>query len=191
MRGMLDAAIARLRRFAHDKRGAALVEFALILPAMLALYLGSIEASSLITVDRRVNIISSTVGDLVARWNPDAGAIPSSVLTDYFKASEGIIFPYAKSGLQQVVSVVSVAANGTTSVVWSCGYNGGTKRTAGAAYTLPANVNQLARGGWVVASETWYAHEPLLGVVLTDTYSLYHESFYMPRFEELINGPTC
>jgi Flp pilus assembly protein TadG len=186
----IATSIASLRRFVADQRAAAVVEFALIIPVLLVLYLGSIEASSLITVDRRVNVISGTVGDLVARWDPD-NSIPSDILEDYFKASESIIFPYSSTGLAQVVSVVAVAANGNTSVVWSCGHNGGTKRTAGSSYTLPTNVNQLARGGWVVASETSYPYAPLLGIVLTETYNLSRASYYLPRFEEQINGPSA
>ena len=190
---MIARLIAQFQRFAADQRAVAVVEFALIIPVLLVLYLGSIEASSLITVDRRVNVISGTVGDLVARWDPEDGAnpIPSATLDDYFNASESIIFPYSTTGLTQVVTVIEVAANGTTKVLWSCGYNGGTKRATNSSYTLPTNVNQLARDGWVVASETSYPYEPLLGIVLTETYNLNRASYYLPRFEEEIEGPTC
>ena len=182
----------RLRRFAKDIRAAAAVEFALIVPLLLLLFLGTIEASSLITVDRRVNIISGTVGDLVSRWDPDAGAISSSELTDYFRASEGIIYPYSTTGLKQVISVVQVAANGTTSVMWSCGYNGGTKRATSSAYTsLPPHMNELARGGYIIASETAYSYLPVLGMVYTEALDLYQESFYLPRYDAYIAGPTC
>ena len=68
---MIRAAYSRLRsllgRFGKAREGAAAVEFALILPFMLMLYAGSIELSDLINVDRRITVISSTVGDLVAR----------------------------------------------------------------------------------------------------------------------------
>lgn len=193
MQRMTDI-LARLRamRLVRDTRGAAAVEFALILPFLLLLFLGSIEASSLITVDRRVNIISGTVGDLVAR---SEDSISASTLTDYFKASEGIIFPYAEDDLQQVVSLLQVASNGTTTVLWSCGYNGGTKHTINDPYTLPAHLNTIARppsgSGYVVASETSYAYEPVLGLVLSDTFHLFRASFYLPRFESNIAGPTC
>ena len=179
-------------RFLRDAGGAAAVEFALIMPLLLLLFLGTIEASTLITVDRRINVISGTVGDLVSRWDPDAGAIPSSELNDYFRASEGIIYPYPTTGLQQVVSFVEVASNGTTKVKWSCAYNGGTKRATNSAYTsLPTHMNQLARGGWVVASETSYNYLPVLGMVFTDALHLYQQSFYLPRYASEISGPAC
>lgn len=182
----------RLAVFACDARGVAAVEFALILPILLLLYLGTIEASSLITVDRRINIISGTVGDLVSRWNPDDDEIPLSTLTDYFKASEAIAYPYPTTALKQAVSFVQVASDGSTKVLWSCGYNGGTKRAADSEYaSLPDGMNTIARGGYVVASETWYPYKPVLGLIYSETFNLYQQAFYIPRFEDPIDGPSC
>jgi hypothetical protein len=145
-------------------------------------------------VDRRINVISGTVGDLVARWDPVAGPIPSSTLTDYFKASQGIIFPYATAGLKQVVSFIKVNNDGTTQVQWSCGYNGANKRTTNSAYpSLPAKMKDLARTSstYVVASEVSYAYKPVLGMVFQNALNLYNESFYLPRYESAISGPSC
>jgi Flp pilus assembly protein TadG len=188
--------LRRLKRFGREDRAAAAVEFALILPFLLLLFTGSLEASSLITVDRRINVISGTVGDLVSRWDPDAGAIQSATLTDYFKASQGIIFPYSTTGLKQIVSVVEVSSTGVTKVKWSCGYNGGVKRATDSQYTsLPAKMNELARPpsgtGYVVASEVAYSYKPVLGIVFTNALNLYNESFYLPRYQSYITGPTC
>src|SRR5690606_26993438 len=72
----------RLRRFSHDRRGAAAVEFALVVPLLLLLYLGTVEASALYTVDRRIVTISGTMGDLVARVN---GSISQATLDDFFQ----------------------------------------------------------------------------------------------------------
>lgn len=181
-----------LARFAGDARATALVEFALILPLLLLLFLGSVEASSLLTVDRRVTVISGTIGDLVARWDAETGAIPSGTLTDYFQAAQGIIYPYSTSPLQQVVSVVRVAADGSTAVEWSCAVNGGTARAVDSAYaSLPDNMNLLARGSWVVAAEASYSYRPVLGLVFTEALDLYNQSFYLPRFEKEIVGPIC
>lgn len=177
---------SKLKRFRAEERGAAAVEFALILPFLLLLFMGSIEASSLITVDRRVNVISGTVGDLVARTE---GTLSGTTLTDYFMASQNIMFPYATTALKQVVSFVAVDDEGATSVVWSCGYNGGEAHTATSSYTLPEKMNELAREGWVVASETEYSYRPVLGLVFTNAITLHRESFYLPRYEAAIGAP--
>lgn len=202
---LLRRQIGRLvRRFAEDKRGAALVEFALILPAMLGLYVGAVEVSSLITIDRRVNIVSSTVGDLVARWdprNPAQPSLPTSDLTDYFEASEGIVFPYDILPLNQRVSVIFVPTTGTPRVEWSCSYGpaGGLAEgyAANSDYeALPTNMATLARGSVaqrIVVSESSYEYSPVIQVFngLADAYNLTSASFYLPRYERAIPGPDC
>lgn len=173
------------RGFGRATDGVAVVEFALVVPLLLLLYLGSIEASSLYTVDRRVTIIAGTVGDLVARWDPDLGNIPQGTIDDYFTASEIIMTPYDPVGLGQVLTLVSVDAMGNTAVVWSEATGGATARTTGASYPLAAStqMNQLARDeGCFVASETSYSYTPVLGVVFQDAVALEHTSYFLPRF---------
>ena len=185
----MSSLLQRIGWLKRDEDGTAVVEFALILPFLLLLFLGSIEASSLITVDRRVNVISGTLGDLVAR---SEDSINNTTIQDYFTAAQKIIYPYATGALTQAVSLVEVAANGTTKVLWSCGYNGGTARAVDSTYTLPTKMNELARGGWIVVSLTTYNYTPVLGVIFDDVFHLTSESYYLPRFEEAIVGPgTC
>jgi Flp pilus assembly protein TadG len=179
---------ARARQFHHNESAVAAVEFALILPFLLALYFGSMEASSLFTADRRVNTISATIGDLVSQWDHDDGAIPLDTLNDYFAASEALIYPMATTGLKQVVTCVRVNADGTTQIMWSKGYNGGQARIVNEAYPLAdtKQMNVVARGSYIIAAETSYAYEPLLGQVFTSAVNLYHENLYIPRFGGLI-----
>lgn len=175
-----------LHHFANSERAVAAVEFAMILPVMLVLYLGSIEASSLYTVDRRVTTISSTMGDLVSQADD---VIAPDDIDDYFEAAEGILIPYSQANLQQVVSLIEIRNNGATKIVWSCA-SGGSAHSPGDSYpALAANsqMNQIARGtgsnkGYLVASETSYAYTPVFGAVIPGPINLYRESFYLPRF---------
>ena len=182
--------ISLLRRFGSSERGVAAVEFALVMPFLITLYFGSMEAAALYTADRRVNTISATMGDLVSQWDPDDGAIPTGTMTDYFKAANGLIYPMATTNLKQVVSFVQVNADGTTKVLWSKGYNGGTPRVVNSSYPLAAGkmMNQVARGSWVIASEVYYSYKPLLGVVFSTSLSLSHENLFLPRYQAAITA---
>lgn len=189
--GRLGRFGALVARFAKAGSGVAVVEFALIMPVLLMLYFGSIEASSLFTVDRRVTVVASTIGDLVAQWNPDAGEIPQGTLDDYFAAAAAIMTPYDASGITQVVSFVSVDATGNTAVLWSQATGGGVARTAGEAYPLDAatQMNQIARtGGYFVAAETALAYKPVLGLAFPDPLTLTHISYFLPRFGTCIDA---
>lgn len=178
----LRETIARLRR---ENEAVAAVEFALVLPLLIALYFGSIEASALFTADRRVNTVSATVGDLFAQWDDDDGSIPTATQTNYFQASTGLMYPMSTTGLHIVVSGVSISSTGVTNVVWSRGYNGATPRTVNTTYPLTqsAMMNQVSRTvGFIIASEVYYPYTPLLGVMFPTEVNLYHENLYIPRY---------
>ena len=189
-----------LGRFRRNERGAAAVEFALILPFLILLYMGSIEASALFTVDRRIEVIAATNADLVARWNPNQGTISSSTVRDYFRAAEGIITPYSTTGLKQVVSFLNVAADGTARVAWSCGWNGGSSLPTNQVYPLKTQMKRLVTGandslqngkaGFLVASTTEYAYKPLLGMVFPNALNLQSEALFLPRFGQALAAPN-
>lgn len=185
-----------LAAFRADGSGAAVVEFAMLLPLLLLLYVGSVEVSELIVADRRINTISGTVGDLVARSD---GVITEAQLTEYTQAAEPIIQPFPETSLMQVVTCVFIDADGNTSVEWSRGFNDGTPYDDGDPYPGLAvgasDMNLIARGGYVIASETYYSYTPIFGFRLNDLFNLsrdmtsidlYHENFYMPRFGDII-----
>ena len=190
MRNQLQRWVKNLaRRFGQNERGAAAVEFALILPFLLTLYLGSIEASSLFTVDRRVEVISGTVADLVARWNPNTGILPRDTLKDYFKAAQGIITPYSTTGLTQVLTVVTVTPGGAATVLWSCGWNGGYAHPAGNYYELGYEMAIRSKGGSVITAKTRYSYQPVLGMVFTSAIWMDNEAVFLPRFGAEIKKP--
>jgi Flp pilus assembly protein TadG len=174
---------AKLESFRIAQTGAAAVEFALILPAMLFLYVGANEASMLISMDRKVQLISGAVGDLVARTDAD---ISSGDLQNYVDVAGGIISPYVVENMVQIVSQVKVE-NGKGRVVWSRGFddqepNPKLNRADGAEYVLPEAVTKIAEGDYVIVAETRLPYTPLYGIVYTSPVTLYRENFFMPRF---------
>ena len=51
----------------RDKRGVSAVEFALLTPIILLIYVGVAEIGNLLTVERRVETVASTAADLTAQ----------------------------------------------------------------------------------------------------------------------------
>jgi Flp pilus assembly protein TadG len=189
----LGRLLGSVRRFARARQGAAAVEFALILPIMLSMYLGSIELSSVFTVDQRVINIAGTVGDLVARAD---ASIDSTTLNDYFQAAQAIIAPYSTTGLKQVISVVSVNASNVTKVEWSKGYNGGSAMTVGNPYggshPIPDAMLSISHSsGYIIVSEASYSYTPVLGLFFKQPFTLYHQDFYLPRYPGNITCTGC
>lgn len=178
---LIAALIGRLRR---SEAGVAAVEFALILPVMLLVYIGTLEASTLITVDRKVQSVAGAIGDLSARVEDSLSA---SLLQDYFRAASGIMTPYSPEAVVQVVTGVRVLNDGTTVVAWTRKYENGTYSsttpyTVNDTYPLPIEMVNVARGHMVIAAEASYTYTPLLGLVIDMPVNLYRSSFFMPRF---------
>ena len=176
---------ARLRSFGRREDGTAAVEFALVLPIMLLLYIGSIEISLLISMDRKLQSVTGALGDLVARSDT---TIAEAVLDDYFKAASGIMTPHPVADLYQTVTQVKVDEDGeTATVVWSREYHAGdlsvgTEHLEGASFVLPLAMREIAKDSYVIVAEGSYAYPPLYGFAFQTTVNLYRENFFMPRF---------
>lgn len=175
--------LSRVRRFASDVRAVAAVEFALILPLLISLYLGTIEATVLYAVDHKVATVAATMGDLVSREKDE---ITGTELTTYFTAAATIMRPYPTTGLGQVVSLLNIDADGVATVKWSVASGEAEEREDDSVYPLDAStqINQLARGasGWLIASEITYPHVPTIGYMIPATINLRHVQYYLPRF---------
>jgi Flp pilus assembly protein TadG len=185
MRALCKSLIERLRAFRLVEDGVAAVEFALILPMLFILYIGSVEASALISMDRRVQSVAGSLGDLVARSNK---TLTSTTMTDYFRAARGMMTPYPAEGLRQVVTQVQVAADGSGAVVvWSKQYvdgvySNGVTHTVNSAFDLDEKMREIAKGNYVIVSEVSLSYLPLYGLVIKQPISLYRENYFMPRF---------
>jgi Flp pilus assembly protein TadG len=177
---LLDGIKVRLRAFASAREGAAAVEFALVLPVMMLLYVGALELSDLISVDRRVTVMASTVGDLVARAD---GVIEEDDLNDYFNAAKEIMTPYKTTGLMQLITAVYVSPDGATATVqWSKSSGGAPTKATNSTMALPAEIREISKDKYVIVSETSYAYTPLLGIVFQNPFTLYRENYHLPRF---------
>lgn len=170
-------------RIGRDRQGMAAVEFAMIAPILFVLFIGTVEISQALTVDRRVGQAASSTADLIAR------APSSGLTTDDVDASMLIVrqlmSPYAVSPL--LVKIVSVKASTNASgaltytVDWSRDSAGGTPYSRNTNYSnIPANL--LASGESVIVSETRYRYSPLIFSYFIKSAFNMNETFYLkPR----------
>jgi Flp pilus assembly protein TadG len=185
MSKLAQGLVGLLRKFVRRQNGVAAVEFALVVPVMLSVYLGCSEAATLLTADRKVQSVAGAVGDLVARSNK---VITEAQIKDYFEAARSIMVPYNSARLVQTVTAVAVSSTGTSTVTWSVRYSGGTlsktvaDHAVGSTYKLPKEMVDIAKGQTVIAAETSYGYTPLLGVVFKNELDLRRSALFMPRF---------
>lgn len=173
---------ARLRR---DTGGMAAIEFAMIVPIMFFLFVGTIEFSQALTVDRRLTQAASSTADLIARA-PNSGLTAAQVDRD-LKIIEQLIAPYELERLY--VKVISVIAQGTPgnpsalsyTVDWSRDNLAGTPHSRGDTYAdIPQGL--LVAGESVIVSEATYNYTPLVFNYFIQSAFNMTERFYLkPR----------
>jgi Flp pilus assembly protein TadG len=161
-------------QFSAAKSGIAAIEFALLLPVMLVLYLGCVEITSGVAIQRKVTLTARTVADLASQYT----AIGSSDMTNILNAGPDIIVPYSSSPLQAIVSELSINAQGQAVVVWSSAYNG-TARTVGSVVTIPTNL--ATPNSYLILGEAQYSYQPNLGSSLVRNLPLSDTMYMRPR----------
>ena len=179
--------LARLiAEFRGDGRGTAAIEFALLLPVMLTLYVAGTEISNAIAINRKVTLTARTVTDLVSR----ASTISTGDMSDILAASGAVIAPYIPNNLAFTVSEIYVDNNGNAKV-WgfSCSYQG-TPRNIGDPVPLPPQLT--VNNSYLIWGEAQYNYTPPIAYVISGTLNLKDQIFMSPRMSSSVSGPaTC
>ena len=173
-----------LRDFAGDKRGVSAVEFAMLLPLMITLYIGGVEVSSAIAVDRKVTLVARTLGDLVAQ----STAVNATDMTNILNAATTVVQPYSDTLIKVVVSRVDVDANSAAKVIWSKTKNG-TARAVNSTVTLPTALTVANTS--LIWAETSYSYKPTIGYVITGTMNLHDQIYMRPRLSDTVACNSC
>jgi Flp pilus assembly protein TadG len=175
-----------LHRFVGDRAGMSAVEFAIILPFMLLLYLGGVEFSDGFAIKYKVTETSRTVTDLASQYVSIDGATMQNLL----KASAQIVAPYSATNLVVTLSQVSPTnSSGQGTIAWSCSLNG-TAHTVGASVTLPTKL-QTPSGVSIIWGEVSYPYTPSTAYVVTGTINLYQTFYFYPRLSNSVTVSSC
>jgi Flp pilus assembly protein TadG len=169
------------RRFARDRRGVSAVEFALLAPVMIGLYLGCVEISEGVAADRKVSLVSAALANLTAQ----VSTISASDMTNILDASSAIIQPYSASLLKLTVTCLKIDANKNVTVKWSVTRNG-TANTG--SMTMPSAL--AVANSYLILSQASYAYTPTVGYTITGTLTLSDQMYMSPRITAPTYGST-
>ena len=169
----------RVRRRAFELRGnnsgVAAVEFAMIIPIMAALLIGTNEFAAGVAVDRKVTIMARTLSDLTSQNT----GVTDTQLTNFFNAGKGIMTPYPSTPVEGTITELFIHPTTLKArVQWSKGI---AVRNKGDIVEIP-DALKIA-GTYLIYSEVKYKYVPSVawfinkvdGITLSDT------SFTRPR----------
>lgn len=174
-----------IRRFVRERRGISAVEFALLLPVMLTLFLGGTELTQGITIKRKTTIATRAIGDMVAQ----AINITDAEMQGIFQATAAVIAPYSAGNYKIIVSSIGIDAAGTAKVIWSDATNGATPRERDSEVTLPDGLNQFPNTTLIWA-EGEYGYTPAIGYMITGEMKLRDHVYLRPRLRSCVRRET-
>lgn len=173
------------RRFIRDRRGVAAVEFALIAPVLILLYMGLAEVTMALMADRRAGHATAVVADLIAQDTLTTKA----ELGDTFAIAEEILAPFAGSGMSARVTAIRADANGTPKVVWSYGKGLSAYGKGGTVNGLPDDL--MEPFDTLIMSEMNYSYNSAIKYALPNA-MVFKEKYYLrPRKLDMVNCTDC
>jgi hypothetical protein len=173
----------RLRR---GTGGNVVVEFALAVPVLLLLMLGSAEMARFVILHQKLDRVATTISDLVSR----AETINESQMTDIFTAAGEVAEPFDLAGLGVVIvsAIVNADGNGAT-IAW--------QRSGGGSYLGSSELGQegdsaelpdgfeVREGETAIISEVYFDFTPFLSEMIVEPQIIYRRAHHRPRLGTL------
>lgn len=174
--------------YGRDSSGVAAVEFALIVPILLALFLGGIEYSRATMYARRFNQVTAMASDLIAREAQLDDAkllgISQAIDTAWGNLDNHDSLRLQVKHVRSAGNLATKKAPGTTYVEWSYPIRENKKYPDCQDYTVPV-ANMVQRGNSVVIVTATYTYRSLFNGqapgMSTATLDWQSESSHAPR----------
>ena len=157
------------KRFRDDMRGIAAIEFALVVPLMLVMYLGTIEISAAVSINRKVSRIASTIADLVTQQTE----VAKTDLKGIMEIGEALLFPYDSD--KPVITIVAIDVESGYpkggKVVWARRDYRGTFDNGGYVKNADIDVPKDLRinGSFLIRVDTSLDYIPIVHWLIGDT----------------------
>ncbi len=161
----------RLSRLPADQRGVAAVEFAVIVPVLVTMYLGLVQVTQGVIVDRKVTLLARTLSDLTAQ----ATKVPDTELNNIFEAARYVLQPIDPSPAKMMIASVYVDKDQKVKLCWAEVRNGMPKPNA---IALPAGL-MIPNSSVIVATAEYPYSAPVK--LFKEVYNLSDTIYMRPR----------
>jgi Flp pilus assembly protein TadG len=164
------------RSFRRDQRGAAAMEFALMLPILVTLQIGSVELVKAFEAQRRIAHVAAAMADVVSQ----APTVSDAQLADALIAGQILVDPLPTANLGLRISSLTADASGTVSQDWTTSQNW----TQGGSASVPSGY--LAAGESVIVADVSYAYSSSTQYVLPGTITFVRHAYIRPRLSNQV-----
>jgi Flp pilus assembly protein TadG len=174
------------RKLARDQSGMAAIEFAVLLPMMLIIFLGSYETANLVLAHMKLEAAAETTADLVAQTRVNT-VLQSTDFTNFTNAAKQVLTPLPTSGSQLKIAYASITySTGSPVIDWHYEANSATAITVTNASSIEnlANLGNEVAGATdsVIVVQLTYTYSSPVSYVLQSSYTFTEWAFNRPRY---------
>ncbi|MGH7013598.1 MAG: TadE/TadG family type IV pilus assembly protein [Stellaceae bacterium] len=165
--------LRRVQRLLTHQGGTALIEFALILPIMITLFMGLFEGTRVVAASMRLANAAQSVADMIAQQSN----ITSTTMTNFCNGGQLSMTPLSGTSLQ--IAVAEVTNSGSTLTVDWNDTTCNSATTIANATTLATSLVPNANDSVVIVQAT-YAYTSPISYVLSKSYTLTQTAYQRP-----------
>jgi len=174
---------ARIARLRADRSGVSAVEFAMVLPFLVTLFIGSYQVCDAVSAYRKVTATTRAVADLTSQYT----TVTTSDVDTVLAASQQMLTPYKLNDAKIIVSQIKIDGNGVATVDWSQGKNV-SGLTPGSAFTLPNQVK--TNNTYLVVASVDFTYKPIASSSIVGTIPMRDQIILSPRASASITYRT-
>lgn len=188
--------VKKVASFRNNEKGTASIEFAMILPLMIATYFGTVEVSKLYITKNKVESVAETISDLVAQGT----TITKNDLDDIFSIGTNSLTLEENLKFNLVVTAVETQpdddGNPVSRVIWSESKkkdkDGDGVNTKSIGDTITDMPEGLARNfETIIITELFYKHTAINEYFIKGPKSFDRRFYSKPRYTASIPCSDC
>lgn len=173
----------------RNSRGAALVEFAFILPILLLLFLGTFEATRVVRTMMKVSNAAQAYANLIA--SPMAAALSTSDLTNNCNGAKLVLTPFDGTVFSAAVASLSSGDGATWTQVWHDTTHCGAGVGSISGTSLASGITPTSTGDVVIVVKAQYSYTSPVTFVLPGSRTLSSTAFSRPRSNTTVTCASC
>ncbi|MGL5446652.1 MAG: TadE/TadG family type IV pilus assembly protein [Rhabdaerophilum sp.] len=163
-----------VRGFHRNRSGVAATEFALMVPAMLMIWIGMIVATDALTADKKVTLLTRTLADMTTQMQ----AVSQADMDSIFQATEAVLWPKSADAMGMRVTSYDIDGAGKVFVDWSVVPSNTALRGGLTAHARCANSTEVPVGLRIERTS----------IVLAEVSMKYQASIASQMVDELFKG---
>lgn len=181
---------SRLSHFGKDRSGMGAVEFAMIAPLLLMLYITAFEITVGLSVAKRATRSAGAIADLTTQ----SSTVTPTDLSVMKDVASAIFAPYSTSDMTLQITGITINSAGAATVSWSWAGDNTAPYAKNDTFTLPANI--ATPSSFLVHARVSIPHQllmfmPGLMPVSMQNITITREYYFRQRINEAVSCTGC